>query len=284
MKRFGLGRGLTALLPEALEPKAGVPQEIPLEALRPNPYQPRRRETEEGLEELADSIRRHGILQPILVRPVADGYQIVAGERRWRAAQRAGLTSIPALVRDWSDKETLLLALIENLQREDLNPIEAAEAYQRALQEFHWTQEELAAYLGKSRAAIANTLRLLSLPPEIRQSIAEGRISEGHGRALLAISDEKERRAIWQRILRESLTVRDVERLARSLPSSRPRARPASDPHLEALEDRLRRATGNEARIVPGRKGGALMLRYYSEEDLERLVALIERGARGGKP
>lgn len=278
MKRSGLGRGLGALIPDLEEGSEGTPVQIPLEAITSNPYQPRRILDEEKLDELAASLREHGLIQPVVVRPSPEGYQLVAGERRWRAAYRAGFTTIPAFVRPCSDREMLEIALIENMQREDLNAIEAAEAYQMALSEFQMTQEELARRIGKSRAAIANTLRLLNLEEEIRQAIGEGRISEGHGRALLGIQDSRARLRLMKRIEREGLTVREVEYLVQqsleegTSPVRKSRSRPIN-PNLQEIAEKLSRQWGTRVWVKPRRMGGGtIVIAYHSEEDLERIL------------
>lgn len=278
MKRSGLGRGLGALIPDLEEGSEGTPVQIPLDAITSNPYQPRRILDEEKLDELAASLREHGLIQPVVVRPSSEGYQLVAGERRWRAAYRAGFTTIPALIRPCSDREMLEIALIENMQREDLNAIEAAEAYQMALSEFQMTQEELARRIGKSRAAIANTLRLLNLEEEIRQAIGEGRISEGHGRALLGIQDSRARLRLMKRIEREGLTVREVEYLVQQSleggksPVRKSRSRPIN-PNLQEIAEKLSRQWGTRVWVKPRRTGGGtIVIAYHSEEDLERIL------------
>ncbi|HIE53273.1 MAG TPA: ParB/RepB/Spo0J family partition protein [Armatimonadetes bacterium] len=291
-KRTGLGRGLEALIPEAQEIAEGTPVQVSLAEIRPNPYQPRRLLDPQKLRELAASLAEHGLVQPVVVRPTESGYELIAGERRWRAAQQAGLETIPAVVRQCSDREMLEISLTENLQREDLNAIEAAEAYRLVLEKFNLTQEELARRLGKSRTAVANTLRLLNLEEEIREAIAEGRISEGHGRALLGISDPQRRREAFQRIEAEGLTVREVERLAQEStaqapPRPRPRRKKPSDPHLQAVEEALMRALATKVTITPRGRGGTITIHYYSDEELDRLQetivgrAGVGRGERG---
>lgn len=281
MRRTGLGRGLSELIPELIEGGGGEPLQIPVQEIRRNPYQPRHSIDEEKLMELTRSIQQHGLIQPVVVRRADPGYELVSGERRWQAAQRAGLTTIPAVIRPCSDREMLEIALVENMQREDLNPIEAAEAYRQAIKEFGLTQEELADRLGKSRVAVANTLRLLNLAPEIQQSILDGHLTEGHGRALLGIADAKHRQRVFERVLREGLTVRDVERLAQAThpPSSLPRPRPRPDPHLAALEEKLIRALGTKVSISGTDKGGTVVIHFHSWEDLESLVSRLTRSA-----
>ncbi len=275
MRRRGLGRGLEALIPthweEPTRSGEGITQ-IPVHAIQPNPFQPRQQFSDEELEALAASIKAHGVLQPVLVRPKDNGYELVAGERRWRAAQRAGLTEIPAVIRPCSDDEVLALALIENLQRKDLNPLEEAQAYRTLIDRFGLTQEQIAQQVGKSRAAIANTLRLLSLPEPIKQALWEGAITEGHARALLAAPDEGTMMEAFQQVLKLSLSVRQTEALLRRLTQSRRRTPKTLDPHLVALQQLLEERLQLPVQLRWGRKGGVLELRFYSEAELEALV------------
>ena len=281
-RRRGLGMGLSALLgggPEgyASEGERVVTQSVPIEFLRASPFQPRRSFDEAELEALADSIREKGILQPLLVRPCASGaagYEIVAGERRWRAAQRAGLHEVPAVVRTLSDQETLELALIENIQRSDLSPLDEAQAFRRLIDEFGHTQDELATAIGKSRSHIANTLRLLALPAAVQALMDGGSLSAGHARALLG-SQEPERLA--RLVSERQLNVRETEELVRR-EAARPRqARPrgrAEDPHVRELEERLTSSLGLEVGIRAKGKGGMLTIHYH---DLDQLDGLIRR-------
>lgn len=278
MNRSGLGRGLGALLPDTGRP--GAPTQLPVDQIRPNPYQPRHDFEPQALAELAASIRLHGVLQPVTVResPDGQGYQLVAGERRLRAAKLAGLPTIPATVRPCSERELLELALIENLQREDINPIEAATSYRRCLDEFGLTQEELAERVGKSRSAVANTLRLLRLSAVVQAMIAEGRLTEGHGRALLALESEAEQLAVAERIEQQQLNVREVEALAKTARAKRPRkagaAPPAAlDADWEQFGERLSRRLGTKVELRPGAHGaGTLVIHYYTPEDLDRIA------------
>lgn len=279
MNRSGLGRGLGALLPEA--GRSGADTQLNLELIRPNPYQPRREFAAEALAELADSIRVHGVLQPITVRQAPDGhgYQLVAGERRLRAAKLAGLPTIPATVRACTERELLELALIENLQREDINALEAAISYRRCLDEFGLTQEELAVRVGKSRSAVANTLRLLRLPAAVQALLADGTLSEGHARALLSLADEERQLALARRAVTEALNVREVEALARGTRAGgarktrAERQEPASDPDVESFVARLSRRLGTKVELKPGPgAAGTLVISYYGLEDLERIA------------
>lgn len=290
MKRSGLGRGLSALLPEA-GPSDGTSALIAIDSIKPNPYQPRHDFSEETLEELADSIRQHGLMQPIMVRqaPEGDGYQLVAGERRWRASALANLDHVPAIVRECNEREMLEMALVENVQREDLNAIDAAEAYRRCLDEFGLTQEELAHRLGKSRASVANTLRLLKLADEPRAAILDGRLSEGHGRALLSLPSSKDQVALARRVLDEGLTVRQTEAAARAIKAHRadeppvsratstspPSAGQAWDADLAAFTARLERGLGMRVEIRAGADGGRLIIHYLGIEDLENLAEAL---------
>jgi ParB family chromosome partitioning protein len=288
MQRKGLGRGLDALISrEALSRSQSVIQ-VGVNDLALNPYQPRTQMAQEGLEELAQSIRKHGIIQPLMVRPVADGYQLVAGERRLRAARLAGLESVPCVVRETSDEEAVVFALVENLQREDVNAIDAAQGYRRLLTEFHMTQSELAEQIGRSRAAIANTLRLLDLPADIQASISQGTISEGHGRALLlAGTEEGTLLRLWTRVRDHGLSVRETEELARRALGQEdrpkePAAKRLRDANLVDVEERLQRALGTRVQIRPrGKRGGAIVIRYRTLDELEALVAMAEREAQG---
>jgi ParB family chromosome partitioning protein len=275
-----LGKGLGALIPEK-----GVPegegkkalQQCGIEEVQPNPFQPRKTFSDEQLQELVDSIREKGILQPLLVRRKSDGYELIAGERRWRAAQRAGLREIPILVRDVSDSEMLELSLIENIQRENLNPIEEAEAYKRLVEQFHFTQEEISKKVGKDRTTIANTVRLLRLPPEIKLSLAEGKITMGHARAFLSLDGVDKQKLLWKRLLAGGLSVRQTESLVKRL---RTRSSPTprrSNPEWSALVEELQRALGTKVRIVGKRKRGKIEIDFFSPDELDRIIELLRR-------
>jgi ParB family chromosome partitioning protein len=275
-----LGKGLGALIPEK-----GVPegegkkalQQCGIEEVQPNPFQPRKAFSDEQLQELVDSIREKGILQPLLVRRKSDGYELIAGERRWRAAQRAGLREIPILVRDVSDSEMLELSLIENIQRENLNPIEEAEAYKRLMEQFHLTQEEISKKVGKDRTTIANMVRLLRLPPEIKLSLAEGKITMGHARAFLSLDGVDKQKLLWKRLLSGGLSVRQTESLVRRL---RTRSSPTprrSNPEWSALIEELQRALGTKVRIVGKRKRGKIEIDFFSPDELDRIIELLRR-------
>lgn len=283
MARKGLGRGLSALIASQQETSEGI-EDIAISSIVPNPDQPRRHIEEQGIEELALSIREHGLIQPIVVQPLPDGrYQLIAGERRWRAAQKAGLVTVPAIVRQVSEEQRLEIALVENVQREDINPVEQALAYRTLMERYGMTQEEVAQKVGKSRTAIANTLRLLSLDAEILQGVQEGKISEGHARALL-MAPEEARLAMYRQAVAEGWSVRQTERAARqianradispSLPEvSRETA--SDDPNLSALEDRLRNALATKVQIRSSNGAGVIEIHFYSPEDLTRIVEQI---------
>lgn len=266
-KPRGLGRGLDALLPKV--EKGGV-QHVQIAQLRPSPFQPRQKVDEAGIAELADSIARKGVIQPIVARPVEGGYEIVAGERRFRAARRAGLTSIPTLVRELTDQETLEIAIIENLQREDLNAMEEARAF-KLLLDFGMSQERVAESVGKSRSAVANSLRLLTLPPAAQAAIEEGLIAAGHARAILA-QPEADRQWAFEEIVRRGLTVREAEGLKR--PSARTARRKAAGRYVQ-LEEDLSRFAGTRVRIAGSGKKGRIELHFHDEDELQRLLELL---------
>jgi len=276
-----LGRGLSALIPQAVASTPG-PAEIPIDQIERNPYQPRTSFAEEALAELAASIAAHGILQPVLVTETLDGYRLVAGERRLRAAQMAGLERIPALIRQASEQDQLELALVENLQRTDLNAMDAARAYRQLRDLFGLTNEAIADRLGKARSTVVNTMRLLDLDPVAQDAIEAGRVSEGHGRALLGLAPLEQREVIGLTIAR-GLSVRQVEELARRLRegrrpvrATRP-ARPA-DADMERVEDDLRRALGTKVRLARSRRGGRIIIEWYSDEELGRLYERLTGG------
>ena len=283
MHKRGLGRGLGALL-SAMPSEGESLIEIPVDQIEANPHQPRKAFDFKSLGELAASIRASGVIQPVIVRRHADGYQLIAGERRWRAARQAGLERIPALVRDATDAQSLELALIENLLREDLNPMDEAEAYQKLLAQFSWTQEELAQRIGKDRSSIANCLRLLKLPAEIQADLRGGRLTMGHARALLALGTDAEQLRLRDEILAHDWSVRATEdsvRAAEELarkrgaPVKRARRRSAE---LAALEEALQRALMTRVRIVGNDRTGKIEVVYASTDELERLSELL--GAR----
>jgi ParB family transcriptional regulator, chromosome partitioning protein len=283
MKRNALGKGLSALLPDPDEavPAAESASEAPVEALDPNPHQPRTRMAPEALAELAASIRESGIVQPILVRRAGDRFQIIAGERRWRAAQQAGLARVPVVVRDVPDDRLLELALVENIQRQELTPLEEAHAYQRLLDDLHLTQEQVARRVGKDRSTVANTLRLLRLPAELRELVADGRLDAGHARALLALERVEDQKALGREAARRGLSVREVERRVALMRAPAPRQEKRRDANTRAAEERLRAALGTRVEIQRRGKGGTLRVAFVSEAELSRLYELLVRLGRG---
>jgi ParB family chromosome partitioning protein len=268
----GLGRGLASLIPQRTPPPG--PVEIPVRRILANPYQPRRRVDEEALRGLRDSILEHGVIQPILVTETIEGYRLVAGERRLRAAELAGLERIPAVVRQLADPEHLELALVENLQRADLDAMEEAHAYRQLIDEFGFTQETVASRVGRARSTVTNTLRLLELEPSVQAAIADGSLTEGHGRALVGLEPEFQARLL-DSIVGQALSVRQTEELVRRLREPRPTAAAApkrrSDPDLERVEEDLRRSLGTKVSLARTRRGGRIVIEYYSDEELGRL-------------
>lgn len=280
----GLGRGLGALIPPAT---AGV-DEIDIDLIVPNPHQPRIALDEDSLAGLVESVKEHGIIQPLLVTASsAEGvYQLVAGERRLRAARQAGLARVPVVIKDVANRELLELALVENLQREDLNVLEQAQAFRRLSEEFGITHEQISARVGKSRTAISNAMRLLALSDEIKASLVSGGISEGHGRALLSVEDEAVRRHAWRQVIERGLTVRQTETLARRATSAggveTSARQPAADPEIAALEERLRATVGTKVDLRRRKNGrGRLVLHFYSDEELEGLLTRLGVGTEG---
>lgn len=280
MGKIALGRGLEALIPTGAPAGSradGELRALPLDQIAPNPYQPRKEFDNDKLAELAESFKTRGMLQPILVKKEGAGYQLVAGERRFRAARMAGLTTAPALVLENIDAtEMLQLALIENLQRENLNPIETAQAYQSLIDQCGLTQAQLSERVGKNRASVANTLRLLSLPENIKNLIAEGKLTEGHARAILSVADTAMRDRIAHRILSETLSVRQAEGLARTTKRRRLIVK-RKPPTIEEAETFLKQTLGTAVRIIPGLKKGRIEVEYYGDEDLNRLLDLMRK-------
>ena len=271
-RHSGLGRGLSSLIPQRSQQVATT--EIPLARIRPNPRQPRQRMDAAELEALATSVREHGVLQPILVTETIDGYQLVAGERRFRASQMAGLERIPAVIRQLADREQLELALVENLQREDLGPLEEAHAYRSLVTEFELTHEQIAQRVGRAKSTIANTLRLLDLDPAVQAALSEGRITEGHARAIAGLPIEQQAR-VAATVAEQQFSVRQTEELVRRL--REPRPAPAAttaarlDPDLERVEEDLRRRLGTKVTLARSRKGGRIIIEFYSDEELAQL-------------
>jgi ParB family chromosome partitioning protein len=277
----GLGRGLAALIPQRSAAATGS-IEIPLARIRENPRQPRLRMNDQALESLAESIRQHGVIQPILVTETIDGYQLVAGERRVRAARLAGLERVPAVVRQLADRQQLELALVENLQREDLDPIEAARAYRQLMDDFAFSQEDLAARVGRARSTVANTLRLLDLHQAVQDGIAEARITEGHARALGGLPLDAQPRALAS-VVDEDLSVRQVEELVRRVREPRivdtTGTSVVADPEVERVEEELRRALGTKVRLTRTRRGGRIVIQYFGDDELARIYQRLVGGA-----
>jgi ParB family transcriptional regulator, chromosome partitioning protein len=278
----GLGKGLDAFFSntDTEIDKAEKIQEINIKELRANPYQPRKVFEKEAIEELKQSILEHGILQPIIVRKTIKGYEIVVGERRFRAAQEAGLEKVPVVVRRLSEQQMMELAILENLQREDLTPIEEAVAYQTLMEKLKLTQEELSKRLGKSRPHIANHIRLLSLPPKIQQLITEGTISMGHGRALLGLRKKDKIQAVVDKVMKEGLSVRQLEQLIQQLnehvPRETPKPKPEKDVFITAQESNLRERFGTTVHIKQTKNKGKIEIEFFSKEDLSRILELLE--------
>ena len=278
--RQALGKGLGALIPD--KPLAEGERKksfftCGIEEIQPNPFQPRKTFPDEPLQELVQSIREKGILQPLVVRRKGDRYELIAGERRWRAAQKAGIKEVPILVKDVLESELLELSLIENIQRENLNPIEEAEAYKGLAEQFRLTQEDISQKVGRDRATVANALRLLKLPPEIKQSLAEGKVSVGHARALLGLDSPEKQRTAWRKILAGGLSVRQTENLIRRLRPKNPTASLKNAPEWDPLVEELQRSLGTRVRIVGRKKRGRIEIDFFSLEELERILDFFRR-------
>ncbi len=283
-QRKGLGKGLDALIPTGGKipasptPSAGGAggvQQVSVEAIKPNPHQPRNHFKEEDLADLAASIREHGVIQPLIVTAAKDGsYTLIAGERRWQASKRAGLKTVPVIVRQASNQEMLEVALIENVQRADLNAIEEAEAYRQLVEEFGLSHEAVARRVGKNRATVTNTLRLLNAADTVKQALVDGKITEGHARALLALSTQKAQASALITILNLSLNVRQTEELIRKLSGQKPAKpkKPAHNANILDLEKRLQKSLGTKVSLKHGKKGGTVTIYYYSDEELDSLL------------
>ena len=288
-KKFGLGKGLNALIPEdtvILEPKKGKDKNddngyslIDINLIKSNESQPRKLFDDEKIMELAESIKSNGIIQPLILRKDKDEYIIVAGERRWRAAKYIGIKEIPAVIMDLTEKQILEISLIENIQREDLNSIEEAIAYKKLITDFNLTQEQLSKRIGKSRVAITNTMRLLNLSEDVQQYIIEGVISEGHGRALLAITDSKLQCELAQNVIDDKLSVRELEFLIRKLKTksepSKSKAKKETNPYYKEVIEKLENYFGTKVNVTNKNNKGKIEIEYYSEEDLQRILEII---------
>jgi ParB family transcriptional regulator, chromosome partitioning protein len=279
-QKKGLGRGLGALIPGASEPKEeSANRQIQVDRITPSPFQPRRSFDEAKIDELAASIRMQGIIQPLVVRSKGNQFELIAGERRWRAAMKAGLSLVPVVVREASDHEALQLALVENLQREDLNPIEEANGFRRLQEEFHWTQEETAEKVGKSRPAITNSIRLLALPAEVQGEVATGNLPAGQARALLGLQTEPLILSACREVIAKGLSTRETEKLVRHLMFGRRRRRqvPLIDPDLRSTVEELQRSLGTRVRLIPKARStkGKIEIEYYTLPDLERIIHVL---------
>jgi ParB family chromosome partitioning protein len=283
--RGGLGRGLGSLIPSVERDavrETGI-AELPVQEIRPNPRQPRHRVEPGELSELMASIREHGVIQPVVVTrsPDGSGYVLIAGERRWMAATRAGLERIPAVIKEATPEEMLELALVENVQRADLNPLEEAAAYQQLVNEFGLTQEQVAQRVGRNRSTVANSIRLLGLPERVQEALAKGEISEGHARALLGARDPAEVLGLFEYVLRRQLSVRQTEELVRrqrqGLIDGPAPAHPIEDPEARRIEELFRRALGTRVEVVRGGSGGRLIIHYYNEEQLQAIYESLAR-------
>ena len=278
MVKRGLGKGLEALIPKIEQKEKRLVTEIDIESLTPNLFQPRKNFDKEKMEELKGSIKKHGIIQPIVVRKMANGYEIVVGERRLKAAKEIGLKKIPAIIKSVNNEKSLEIALVENIQREDLNPVEQANAFKRLIDEFKLTQQELAEATGKSRALVTNTIRLLKLNPEIQKNISEGKISFGHAKLLLSIEDEEVQKAVCDRIIANDLSVRDTERLIKNIEKVQKKQFKVKNITIERfpeVEGKLRDILGTKISILYDGKKGNISIEFYSKEDLRRIAGLL---------
>ena len=284
-KRPALGRGLSALIPEAPVTAAPAPAaaeralDIDIDLLRPNRFQPRTVMDDARIEELSRSIKAQGVIQPIVVRKAEKGYEIIAGERRWRASQMAGLLKVPVVVRDIPEDRLLAVALIENIQREDLNPIEEAMAYRRLADEYNMTQDQISDAVGKDRSTVSNVMRLLKLPREVRENVGAGALSMGHARALLSLPDEAAQLQLSREVVSRNLSVRETEGMVKkAVDPAKPREEPQKDVHTRAAEEKLRFALGTRVRIVRKGKAGRIEVDFTSEDELHRLYEQLTRG------
>lgn len=296
-QNYGLGRGLSSLIPQkkktagsetnyfgapsrevsgiSSEPSKNQVQEVEIFRVVPNPHQPRITFEEGKLRELADSIKEHGIIQPLVVSQKGNQFELIAGERRLQASKLAGLKTVPIIIREVSDQEKLELAIIENIQRHDLNPIEEGQSYLKLMEEFGMSQEEVAVKVGKSRSAVANKIRLLTLPSEIKKALVEGGITEGHAKAILATSNPEKQRALFEMIMRGNLTVRQTEEKTQEISVKAHKRVSNKDPRIAEIENQLTGKLGTKVKISSGKKGGRILIEYYSEEELENLISKI---------
>ncbi|SFI70207.1 ParB/RepB/Spo0J family partition protein [Thermoflavimicrobium dichotomicum] len=282
MSNKGLGRGLGSLFPQMEVAEDDVVTEVGIDELRPNPYQPRKHFDDEALNELSESIKQHGIIQPLVVRKSIRGYEIVAGERRFQAAKRLDLKKVPVVVRELNDNQMMEIALVENLQREDLNPIEIAHAYEKLMKHFSLTQEQLAERVGKSRPHVTNFLRLLQLPSEIQEDVSRGTLSMGHARALLGVKDVELQKKLAEKVKREGASVRELEEWVQKvnqhpLKKEKNKEKVEVDPSIRRYEDLLQQLLSTPVKIKHGRRKGKIEIEYYSERELERLIELLHQ-------
>ena len=287
VKRHSLGRGLSALIPKGTSLDTPADRQVPISEIRPNPRQPRRYFNAAKIEELSESIRNQGLLQPLVVRKIPQGYELILGERRFRAAQRAQLERVPVIVKEVSDAESLEMALVENIQREELTPIEEALAYRQLMEEFHLTQEQVAQRVGKSRPVVTNLLRVLNLPEEIKENVDKGALTVGHARALLALNFPEQQLEMARRIMADDLSVRATETLVSQAniieeppvelaAPEKPTVIQRTDVYLKAVEEDLTRSLGTKVRLISRKKGGKVEIEYYSNEELEGLVQRLK--------
>lgn len=283
MERRALGKGISALIPEAETGKHEKVMRIVIDKIKPNPFQPREHFSDEALADLTQSIKEKGVIQPILVRQRGEDYELIAGERRLRAAKSLNLKEIPVIIKEVQDKDSLEISLIENIQRQDLNPIEEARAYQYMMHKFSVTQERISEVLGKSRTSVTNILRLLKLPHEIQDEIKKGRISFAHGRALLELEDLNQQRRLAQEIISRHLSVRELENLIKvrrpKISQHKVKHLPRHDPHAAMLEEELQHILATKVRVIKKKKRGTIVIEFYSQEDLERILGRL-RGAK----
>lgn len=278
MSKKGLGKGLGALIATANEEVSSGVVELRINDIEPNAGQPRKKFDDEKLMQLSDSIKQHGIVQPIIVRKENSTYKIVAGERRWRAARLAGLTTVPVIIKDVTNKQVMEMALIENIQREDLNPIEEAEAYERLINEYNMTQEELSNSIGKNRSTIANIIRLLALGDSVKEFLINGDISSGHARALLAIDEKEKQEIVCKEIIDKNLNVRETENYVKRLLSDQKKGKKVinNDANIVKIEDELKKILGTKVKLSNNNKKGKIMIEYYSNDELERILEIFK--------
>lgn len=278
MSKKGLGKGLGALIATANEEVSSGVVELRINDIEPNAGQPRKKFDDEKLMQLSDSIKQHGIVQPIIVRKENSTYKIVAGERRWRAARLAGLTTVPVIIKDVTNKQVMEMALIENIQREDLNPIEEAEAYERLINEYNMTQEELSNSIGKNRSTIANIIRLLALGDIVKEFLINGDISSGHARALLAIDEKEKQEIVCKEIIDKNLNVRETENYVKRLLTDQKKGKKVinNDANIVKIEDELKKILGTKVKLSNNNKKGKIMIEYYSNDELERILEIFK--------